>query len=40
MGVHQHTTDTHGYTEIVFTLCYLLGDEFMPRIRDLKDQQL
>ena len=36
----KHTTDTHGYTEIVFALCYLLGYEFMPRIRDLKDQQL
>jgi len=36
----KHTTDTHGYTEIVFALCYLLGFEFMPRIRDLKDQQL
>lgn len=35
-----HTTDTHGYTEIIFALCYLLGFYFMPRIRDLKDQQL
>jgi TnpA family transposase len=37
---YKHTTDTHGYTEIIFALCYLLGYEFMPRIRDLKDQQL
>lgn len=37
---HKHTTDTDGYTEIVFALCHLLGYEFMPRIRDLKDQQL
>lgn len=36
----KHTTDTHGYTEIIFALCYLLGYEFMPRICDLKDQQL
>ncbi len=36
----KHTTDTHGYTEIVFALCHLLGYDFMPRIRDLKDQQL
>lgn len=36
----KRTTDTHGYTEIIFALCYLLGYEFMPRIRDLKDQQL
>jgi len=36
----RHTTDTHGYTEIIFALCYLLGIYFMPRIRDLKNQQL
>ena len=40
LQIKAHTTDTHGYTEIVFALCYLLGFEFMPRIRDLKDQQL
>ena len=40
LKVREHTTDTHGYTEIIFALCYLLGYYFMPRIRDLKDQQL
>lgn len=40
LKMREHTTDTHGYTEIVFALCYLLGYYFMPRIRDLKDQQL
>ncbi len=40
LSIKRHTTDTHGYTEIIFALCYLLGYEFMPRIRDLKDQQL
>lgn len=40
LKIKEHTTDTHGYTEIVFALCYLLGYYFMPRIRDLKDQQL
>jgi TnpA family transposase len=40
LQVREHTTDTHGYTEIVFALCHLLGFYFMPRIRDLKDQQL
>lgn len=40
LQIHAHTTDTHGYTEIIFALCYLLGYYFMPRIRDLKDQQL
>jgi len=36
----EHYTDTHGYTEHLFGLCYLLGFSFMPRIRDLKDQRL
>ena len=36
----EHTTDTEGYTEHIFALCYLLGYKFMPRIKDLKDQQL
>lgn len=40
LNIQKHTTDTGGYTEIIFALCYLLGYEFMPRIRDLKDQQL
>ncbi|MFQ5853690.1 MAG: Tn3 family transposase, partial [Candidatus Binatia bacterium] len=40
LQIRQHTTDTHGYTEIIFALCHLLGFYFMPRIRDLKDQQL
>ena len=33
-------TDTHGYTEQLFGLCHLLGYAFMPRLADLKDQQL
>jgi TnpA family transposase len=40
LQIREHTTDTHGYTEIIFALCYLLGYSFMPRIRDLEDQQL
>lgn len=40
LQLREHTTDTHGYTEIIFALCYLLGYSFMPRIRDLADQQL
>jgi TnpA family transposase len=36
----EHTSDTHGYTEHIFALCYLLGFTFMPRIRDIKDQRL
>jgi TnpA family transposase len=40
LKIHEHTTDTGGYTEHIFALCYLLGYKYMPRIRDLKDQQL
>jgi TnpA family transposase len=40
LKIREHTTDTGGYTEHIFALCYLLGYRFMPRIRDLKDQQL
>jgi TnpA family transposase len=36
----DYTTDTHGYTEIIFSLCHLLGFFFMPRIREIKHQQL
>ena len=36
----EHCTDTHGYTEHLFGLCYLLGYSFMPRLKDLKHQQL
>jgi TnpA family transposase len=36
----EHYTDTHGSTEQLFGLCYLLGFSFMPRLKDLKDQQL
>jgi TnpA family transposase len=40
LHIREHTTETHGYTESVFALCPLLGFYCMPRIRDLKDQQL
>ncbi len=36
----EHYTDTHGFTEQLFGLCYLLGFSFMPRLKDLADQQL
>lgn len=35
-----HTADTHGATEQLFGLCFLLGFSFMPRLADLKDQRL
>lgn len=37
---HEHSTDTHGFTEIVFALMFLLGISFQPHFKDLKDQQL
>ena len=36
----EHMTDTHRFTEHLFGLCYLLGYTFMPRLKDLTDQQL
>lgn len=40
LDIMEHTTDTHGYTELVFALFGLLGLTFSPRIRDLADQKL
>jgi TnpA family transposase len=40
LRLREHYTDTHGFTEHVFGLCYLLGYSFMPRLRDLADQHL
>lgn len=35
-----HSTDTHGYTEVIFALTYLLGIQFAPRIREFQDKKL
>ncbi|HAK79204.1 MAG TPA: Tn3 family transposase [Runella sp.] len=35
-----HTTDTHGATDPVFSLSYLLGIDFQPRLADLYRQKL
>ena len=40
VGPREHYTDTHGFTEQLFALCYLLGFSFMPRLKDLKAQRL
>ena len=40
LPILEHTTDTAGYTEIVFALFHLLGLQFAPRIRDLGAQHL
>jgi len=35
-----HSTDTHGYSEIIFATTYLLGISFAPRIKSFRDQYL
>jgi TnpA family transposase len=35
-----HSTDTHGYTDHIFAICYLLGFSFQPRLKDLPHQAL
>jgi TnpA family transposase len=35
-----HSTDTHGYSEVIFAVTYLLGFTFAPRIKGLGHQQL
>jgi TnpA family transposase len=37
LPITEHTTDTHGATEIVFALFDLLGLRFIPRLRDADD---
>ena len=40
LTIQEHTTDTAGYTDLVFGLFDLTGLRFSPRIRDLADQRL
>ena len=40
LDILEHTTDTAGYSEIVFALFDLCGYRFSPRIRDLSSQRL
>ena len=40
LRIREHYTDTAGATEHVFGLCCLLGFQFAPRIKDLKDRKL
>ena len=35
-----HSTDTHGYSETVFGICYLLDVQFTPRIKNYQEQLL
>jgi hypothetical protein len=40
LPILEHTTDTAGYTDLVFCLFDLLGMQFSPRLRDIGDRQL
>ncbi len=40
LEIEEHTTDTAGYTDLVYGLFDLVGLRFSPRIRDLADQRL
>ena len=40
LEISEHTTDTAGYTDVVFALFDLLGLKFMPRLRDPGSQRL
>ncbi|MBX9703401.1 MAG: transposase [Silvanigrellaceae bacterium] len=35
-----HTTDTHGYTDQIFAITYLVGITFAPRLKDLGEVKL
>ncbi|HEM6966113.1 TPA: Tn3 family transposase [Legionella pneumophila] len=35
-----HSTDTHGFTEHLFAMLYLLGFPFHPRLKDLAEQNI
>jgi TnpA family transposase len=38
--IHEHYTDTGGFSDHIFGICHLLGFRFAPRIRDIKDKRL
>ncbi len=40
LEIVEHTTDTAGYTDVVFALFDLLGLQFAPRIADLGEHRL
>lgn len=40
LDIHEHTTDTKGFTDHIFALCHLLGFRFAPRIRGLSNLKL
>lgn len=40
INIDTHSTDTHGYTEIIFAICYLIGVDFAPRIKNIAAQSI
>jgi TnpA family transposase len=40
LSILEHTTDTAGYTDVMFALFDLLGLQFSPRLKDLKSKCL
>jgi len=40
LNIHEHYSDTWGYTDQVFGMTHLLGFRFAPRIRDLGDKRI
>ena len=40
LDIHEHATDTKGFTDHVFALCHLLGFRFAPRIRGITKKYL
>jgi TnpA family transposase len=40
LPIRAHIVDTHGYTDHIFGLCYLLGFSFMPRLKNLAARRL
>lgn len=35
-----HSTDTHGYTELIFAISHFLGYSFAPRIKNFKEKNI
>ncbi|MBA3789574.1 Tn3 family transposase [Patescibacteria group bacterium] len=40
LEVKEHTTDTNGYTDLIFALFDLLGMQFAPRLKDISATRL
>lgn len=40
LAIKEHTTDTGGYTDLIFALFDLLGMQFAPRLKDISNTNL